>query len=80
MFGTKVKGDDGKVRFVKLVQASDTPIRRHIKIKGEANPFDPRWEFCFEKRLGLIMKDDLKGRKRLAKPLADAEWPMSKLP
>ena len=65
VFATRVKGDDGKVRFVKLVQASDTPIRRHIKIKGKANPFDPKWELYFEKRLGLIMKDELKGRKRL---------------
>ena len=65
VFGTKVKGDGSKVRFVKLVQASDTPIRRHIKIKGEANPFDPDWELYFEERLDLIMKDDLKGRRRL---------------
>ena len=65
VFGTRVKGDDGKVRFVKLVQASDTPIRRHIKIKGAANPFDPGWEFYFEKRQSLIMNDSLKGRRRL---------------
>jgi len=61
VFGTKVKGEDGKARFVKLVQTSDTPIRRHIKIKGEANPFDPAWETYFEKRLSLFMKDSLKG-------------------
>ena len=65
VFGAKVKGEDGKVRLVKLVQASDTPIRRHIKIKGEANPFDPDWELYFEKRLSLLMKNSLKGRRRL---------------
>jgi RNA-directed DNA polymerase len=27
--------------MVKLVKASDTKIERHIKIRGEANPFDP---------------------------------------
>ena len=65
VFGTKDKGDDGKVRFVKLVQASDTPIRRHTKIKGAANPFDPAWEPYFEKRLGLTMKESLGGKQRL---------------
>ena len=65
VFNTKVKGDDGKVRLVRLALASDTPIRRHAKIKGTANPFDPDWELYFEKRLGLNMKNSLKGRKRL---------------
>jgi RNA-directed DNA polymerase len=62
VFGTKVKGDGGEK---KLVCASDTPIQRHIKIKGAANIFDPAWEPYFEQRLGLIMKNSLKGRERL---------------
>ncbi len=41
VFGTKVNGADGKVKRAKLAHASDTPIRRHIKIKGGAKPFDP---------------------------------------
>jgi RNA-directed DNA polymerase len=65
VFGTKVTGEDGKERFMKLVNASDTPIRRHTKIKGEANPYDPQWEQYFENRLGLTMKDSFRGRKRL---------------
>jgi len=36
----------------RLVYASDTLIRRHWKIKGEANPFDPRWRSYFAKRNG----------------------------
>jgi RNA-directed DNA polymerase len=31
-----------------MVKASDTPIRRHTKIKGEANLYDPKWEVYFE--------------------------------
>lgn len=50
---------------MRLVRASDTPIRRHRKIKGEANPYDPEWEEYFEERLRLTMKDNLKGRRRL---------------
>jgi RNA-directed DNA polymerase len=65
VFGTKVVSEDGKVKTVKLVKASDTPIRRHTKIKSEANAFDPAWEQYFEERLGLTMKDNLRGRNRL---------------
>lgn len=36
------KWEAGKV--LRLVRATDTPIRRHIKIKGDANPYDPKWE------------------------------------
>ncbi|EAY56930.1 MAG: RNA-directed DNA polymerase [Leptospirillum rubarum] len=28
---------------LELVEASKTPIRRHVKIKGQAHPFDPQW-------------------------------------
>jgi len=65
VFGTTVTEKNGKEMFVRLVRASDTPIRRHIKIKGEANPYDPKWEVYFEERLRLTLKDDLKGRRRL---------------
>jgi RNA-directed DNA polymerase len=56
---------NGKPKMVKLRNASDSPIRRHIKIKAEANPFDPVWETYFEKRLNLEMVDTLMGRKKL---------------
>jgi len=65
VFGTTVAEKDGREKFVKLAQARDTPIRRHIKIKGEANPYDPEWEEYFEERLRLTMKNNLKGRRRL---------------
>ena len=65
MFGTKVVDEDGEKRWVELVKASDTPIRRHTKIKGKANPFDPEWEQYFEGRLGLSMKENLRGRTKL---------------
>ena len=40
-------------------------IKRHTKIKGTVNPYDPAWEIYFEKRLGLQMAEDLKGRQQL---------------
>ena len=65
VFGTNVITGDGSAKKVALVKASDTPIRRHTKIKGAANPFDPAWEEYFENRLGLVMKDNPKGKNQL---------------
>lgn len=39
-----------------LYKAASTPIRRHIKIKGSANPYDPAWEEYFAKRVSFKMK------------------------
>ena len=36
--------------WVELVLASDTRIRRHIKVKADATPFDPEWEEYFRDR------------------------------
>lgn len=58
-------GRNGKPMPVRLFNAADVTIKRHIKIKGEANPYDPDWEPYFEQRLGLKMANDLKGRQQL---------------
>jgi RNA-directed DNA polymerase len=65
VFGTTVENDKGEKGIVKLVKASDTPIKRHVKIKGTANPYDPEFETYFEERLGLSMKESLRGNNRL---------------
>ena len=59
------KQENGTVRTLKLFNLQDIPIRRHLKIRGEANPYDSDWETYFEERLGLQMKENLKGYKRL---------------
>ena len=33
-----------------LVDPTKTPIRRHVKVKSNANPFDPDWCGYFESR------------------------------
>ncbi|PWB76301.1 MAG: group II intron reverse transcriptase/maturase, partial [Anaerolineales bacterium] len=40
----------GKKR-TNLASTADYPIKRHVKIKSEANPYDPAWEMYFEERL-----------------------------
>ena len=65
IFTAKVKDKDGKPREIRLVQANDIKIERYIKIKGEANPFDPAQEAYFESRLGRKMEGNLKGKSKL---------------
>ena len=45
-----------------LIRATNVPIVRHVKIQGEANPYDPTWESYFEKRLDVHMAATLKGK------------------
>jgi RNA-directed DNA polymerase len=60
-----VVGAQGSDQTVSLYQAFGTPIQRHTKIKGEANPYDPVWEPYFEARLGVKMARTLEGRRLL---------------
>jgi RNA-directed DNA polymerase len=54
---------DGKER--RLFSASRIPIKRHIKLKADANPYDPAWEFYFEERLSRQMEHTLRGARQL---------------
>jgi RNA-directed DNA polymerase len=40
----------GQPSWKRLLYAGNTPIQRHLKIKGGANPFDPRWRSYFAQR------------------------------
>ncbi len=55
----------GQVVKVHRLLMAKVPIIRHIKIRAEANPFDPEWELYFEKRLNRSMALSLEGRSRL---------------
>jgi RNA-directed DNA polymerase len=48
---------DGQPTPIYLVQLSRIRIRRHLKIRGQANPYDPSWEPYFEARLQAKMTD-----------------------
>ena len=52
-------------RDVWLFAAASVPIVRHIKVRAEANPYDPAWEVYFEERLGVKLAQTLTGRRRL---------------
>jgi RNA-directed DNA polymerase len=61
-FATQVQDTKGKRRWLKLIDISAIPIRRHIKVKAEANPFDPKWELYFEQREERRMSQTVDGR------------------
>jgi RNA-directed DNA polymerase len=50
---------------IALKRLYDTKITRYVKVKGEANPFDPEWKEYFEKRKTYKMLQSLNGRKSL---------------
>ena len=65
VFAATEKREDGTQREVILLNESDTPIQRHVKIKSDANPHDPKWEQYFETRWGKKMLNSVRGRKKL---------------
>lgn len=65
VFSGEAEGKDGTPRNVRLLKTASVPIKRHVKIKGEANPYAPEWETYFERRLDVQMEDNLKGYKKL---------------
>ncbi len=65
VFAGTTSDSRGNMRKWHLSKAADVPIVRHTKVRGEANPYDPEWEVYFERRLGVKMETDLKGRRQL---------------
>jgi len=59
----------GKQQPIELMRTSQVRIRRYVKIRGAANPYDPAWELYLEERLHWQMNQTLTGQSRL-----DALW------
>jgi RNA-directed DNA polymerase len=55
----------GNRRRVDIFRAAKVPIKRHVKVRAAANPYDPKWEHYFEKRLQTKMVDRLHSKRRL---------------
>ena len=65
VFCGETKTTNGETKTVRLLKASDTPIKRHVKVKAAANPYASEWETYFEHRIDVNMKDNLEGYKKL---------------
>jgi RNA-directed DNA polymerase len=57
--------DEGRPKKVWLFHAKSTPIKRHVKVKGEANPYDPTYETYFEEREAAHMLETFRGTRTL---------------
>ena len=49
-FSTRVRSRTGESRVLALHRVDRTVMERHIKVRGEAHPFDPRYTEYFERR------------------------------
>ena len=63
-FGER-KNQQGKKEKNMLCLANATPIKRHVKIQGHCNPYDPEWEIYLEERLSVKMENNLQGKRTL---------------
>lgn len=60
VFAVKTRDKTGNEITISLKKASSIPIKRHAKIKSEANPFDPEWDLYLEQRERLAMNEKAK--------------------
>jgi len=49
-FSVRLTKDQGARRVLALYQAASTKIRRHVKVRGAATPYDRRYRAYFEQR------------------------------
>lgn len=69
IFSVKVKNKKGQSKVVDLFKASELPIRRHVKIKAEATPYDLKYTDYFLKRERLKQSVQILDRKFLMSKL-----------
>ena len=62
VFQGTIPSGDGSSERIRLFAASRMSIRRHTKVKGDANPYDPVWKLYFEERLGVKRAATLRGK------------------
>lgn len=65
VFFGQVTDKEGKSKNLHLFKARSVPIKRHVKVRGAANPYAPEWETYFERRIDIQMEANLQGYKRL---------------
>lgn len=58
VFSAKIRNKENKLSYLSLVEASKTPIKRHIKIRGNATPYDPSYQEYLIKRLKNSTEDE----------------------
>jgi len=62
VFAAAIRGYNGEPRILSLLSATDTRILRHVRVKSDANPFDPVWDSYFAERKRTRMLQRLQDR------------------
>jgi RNA-directed DNA polymerase len=57
--------DDGQPGKIWLLRADSTPIQRHVKVRADANPYDPACELYFVQREEAQMRESFRGTRIL---------------
>jgi RNA-directed DNA polymerase len=65
VFTGTLRDGKGGTHPICLLEAARVRIVRQVKIRGEANPYDPEWEGYFEERLFSKMQSTLAGREQI---------------
>jgi RNA-directed DNA polymerase len=65
IFTGTLRDSQGKHWPIDLMNAAGVRIIRYVKIRSEAQPYDPAWELYLEERLCWKMQQTLSGRGRL---------------
>jgi RNA-directed DNA polymerase len=65
VFSGTVQRQNAEPKTMRLHNLGLIPVKRHTKVRGEANPYDPSWEQYFEHRLETQMVQKLKGYRKL---------------
>jgi len=65
VFTGVLRDHDGQVWPIRLMKAAGVKTLRWVKIRSEANPYDPTWELYLEARLAWKMSHTLAGRGRI---------------
>jgi RNA-directed DNA polymerase len=67
-FTGRIARADGSKQLVVLIKAADLPIRRHVLVKGKANPFDAQWQDYYRERRLRRNREAYHDRQHLAPP------------
>ena len=66
-FSAPVEAKDGTKRLLRLHRAAGTKIERHIKVRAEATPYDPRYTEYFARRRSFAWRVYVPGKTALPK-------------
>ena len=55
-FSTRIRTKEGESRVLTLYRTASTKIERHIKVRGTANPYDPKYTKYFETRRRFLWR------------------------